>query len=586
MTGAIPFGRLALLAPFWRRFAAGVATMLVAVSLQLVFPQALSRVVDGAVDGKALGVQTGLLVAATLLLMPIASALRYYLFESTGHRVAAAMRIRLFGALIRKPVAFYDEHTVGELGSRLSGDTEAVHDSLMMTSALALRSVCVLIGATAMLMRMAPALAVLVIAFLPPTWALTRRAGRDLRRRAAEIRDLHAEANDVAQQHFANARLVHATNQQRTSDRLFKTRADALLDAELANARVCAAYSGVSAFLTYLSSIALLLGGVRLVAQGALSVGELAAFVAYANMITESAGSLSGVWSEWMRAIGATDRVFALMDDGRPEERPPRAVPLAGRIDFENVAFAYPQRPECRALDGFTLSIRSGEKVALVGPSGAGKSTVAALLLGFYEPCRGSVRFDDVDVATLGRTAVRENVALVEQEPQLFAESIRDNIAFAVADRGVPFADVVAAAKLAGLHAFIESLPRSYDTIVGDRGVQLSGGQRQRIAIARAALRQPQVLVLDEATSALDAESETQVQAALDRLMRGRTAIIIAHRYSTVVHADRVVVLERGRIVQQGTHDELMAAHGLPYRRLVGHQLRGGTLALGACQSV
>lgn len=572
-----PIGRLALLMPFWPRFVAGVAMMLVAVVLQLAFPQALSRIVDGVTAGSAalLDRDVALVVGATLVLLPLASAARYYLFESTGHRVSARMRHLLFGALLRKPIAFYDEHTVGTLASRLSSDTEAVHDSLMMTSALALRSVCVLVGATALLMRMSPSLGLLVVAFLPPAWLLSRRAGRDLRERAGTIRAMHAESNDVALQHLANVRLVHATNQQAESARCFAGRVDAALHAELANARVSAAYSGASSFLTYLSSIALLLGGVRLVSQGALSVGELAAFVAYANMITDSAGALSSVWSEWMRAIGATDRVFELMGDERSVQPVARNMVLDGRIDLCDVAFSYPQRPDRKALDGFTLAIRAGEKVALVGPSGAGKSTVVALLLGFYEPDQGCIRFDGVEASLLGAPAIRDNVALVEQEPLLFAESICDNIAFSAGHRPVAFSDIVAAAKLAGLHEFIEGLPDGYETMVGDRGVQLSGGQRQRVAIARAVLRDPRILILDEATSALDSRSEKQVQEALDRLMSGRTAILIAHRYSTVIHADRIVVLDSGRIVQQGTHDELMSSRVPLYRRLVGEQLLG-----------
>ncbi|HEY6942606.1 ABC transporter ATP-binding protein [Dokdonella sp.] len=577
MSASPPIGRIALLTPFWPRFVAGVAMMLVAVVLQLAFPQALSRIVDGATAGSAalLDRDVALVVGATLVLLPLASAARYYLFESTGHRVGARMRHLLFGALLRKPIAFYDEHTVGTLASRLSGDTEAVHDSLMMTSALALRSVCVLVGATALLMRMSPSLGLLVVAFLPPAWVLSRRAGRDLRERAGTIRALHAESNDVALQHLANVRLVHATNQQTESARCFAGRVDATLQAELANARVSAAYSGASSFLTYLSSIALLLGGVRLVSQGVLSVGELAAFVAYANMITDSAGALSSVWSEWMRAIGATDRVFGLMDHERTIEPISRNVVLDGSIDLQDVAFSYPQRPDRKALDGVTLSIRAGEKIALVGPSGAGKSTVVALLLGFYEPDHGCIRFDGVEASSLGAPAIRDNVALVEQQPLLFAESICDNIAFSAGHRPVAFADIVAAARLAGLHEFIEGLPEGYETMVGDRGVQLSGGQRQRVAIARAALRDPRILILDEATSALDSESEKQVQEAIDRLMSGRTAILIAHRYSTVIHADRIVVLDSGRIVQEGTHDELMSAAAPLYRRLVGEQLLG-----------
>jgi ATP-binding cassette subfamily B protein len=416
--------------------------------------------------------------------------------------------------------------------------------------------------------------------FIPASLYLGKRSGASYRLRAREVQSSLAESGKVAQEHFANVKLVHAFNQQEGASALYRGATGRALGAALANARLLSAFQGALSLLLYLALLTTLCFGAWLIGQGRLSVGELTAFIIYASMVTEAATGLAEFWSSWMCTLGATDRIFDMLRLEPRVDGAARPLHLSGRIRFENVHFHYPQRPGQAALDGIDLHLAPGETVALVGSSGAGKSTVANLILGHYAPDAGRVLFDDFDAARLGAASIRRHVALVEQEPVLFSGSIADNIRFAVPEREVAMAEVEAAARRAQAHDFIMAFPDAYATLVGERGAQLSGGQKQRIAIARALLRDPKILILDEATSALDAASETLVQAALDALMQGRTTIIIAHRLSTIARADRILVLDGGKVCQQGSHAELARDEGGAYARLVRHQLgRAGSLA-------
>ncbi|OEZ59047.1 ABC transporter ATP-binding protein [Duganella sp. HH105] len=571
--------RLALLRAFAPRLALGLMFMALTVLVELSYPRALAYFIDHIglkSDGSWFG-PFAATVTAVLALQAVATTMRYYLFESTGHLIVARIRRLLYGALIQQPVGFYDKHNVGELTSRLSGDVEILHDTLTMGLAISLRSLCVLAGCVVMLLLISPVLSLILLVYVPLTLFMGDWLGKHVRRQSREIRQRQADCGSVAHEYFSNIRLVHAFNQQRGAGARYGAATAHALAAAIANTRLLASFRGVSSFLMYVALLATLWLGARLIGQGSLTVGELTSFVIYAGMVTSSSGAVSDFWSDWMRTIGATERVFEIIgSEPQPQasQQPADAVVLRGELAFRDVGFVYPERPEKLALDHVSFSIAAGENVALVGASGAGKSTIASMILGFYQPDSGGIAFDGVPAEQLDLAGVRAHIAIVEQEPSLFSGSIFENIAFALPDREVTRAEVVDAARLANAHDFIEGFPHGYDTVVGERGVQLSGGQKQRIAIARAVLRDPKILILDEATSALDAASEQQVQQALDTLMAGRTTIVIAHRYSTIVKADRVLVLEHGAVVQSGPHAQLIEQRDGVYFHLMKSQLQ------------
>jgi len=574
--------RLRLLHPVRWRLAAALACMLAAVALQLVIPRGIAYGIDNVARFARDGIPAWLIVAmvTVVLLFALTSMGRLYLFQTAGYRIVADVRRRFFAAVIGQPMAFHDRHHVGELASRLASDVPALHESLTGGAANLLRSLFLLAGALAMLLQISPALSLPLILLVPASLYLGKLSGSSYRTRAREVQASLADSGKVAQEHFANVRLVHAFNQQAGALARYARTAAALLQVSVANARVMALYTGLTLALTWVATLVTLCYGVHLIARGDLTVGELTAFVMYAGMLTDAASSASEFWNGWMRSLGATDRVFELLAGAAPAPlagpAAPAAAPLAGRVALHGVRFCYPERPGAIALDGIDLEIAPGEKVALVGASGAGKSTVANLVLGHYRPDAGQLRFDGIDAATLGVDTIRSQMAIVEQEPALFSGTIAENIAFAVPGREVAQAELVEAARLAHAHDFISAFPDGYATRVGEGGAQLSGGQKQRIAIARALLRNPRILILDEATSALDAASERLVQDALERLMEGRTTIIIAHRFSTIARADRIVVMEAGRIRQQGSHAQLVRQEGGAYLALMRSQMALG----------
>jgi ATP-binding cassette subfamily B protein len=574
--------RLRLLGPVRGRLAAALLCMGVGVLIQLGFPRAIAWFIDHAAQLQQHGIPPHLVLAmlGTAIALALVTALRYYLFQSASQRIVTRLRRQLFDVLIRQPIGFFDQHHVGELTSRLHADVMSLHESLTIGAANVLRSLCLFGGGVAMLLSLSPLLSLPLALFIPASLYLGKRSGNSYRLRAREVQASLAESGKVAQEHFANVRLVHAFNQQGGASTRYHDATARALGAALSNARLLALFQGLLSLLLYLALLCTLCFGAWLVGEGELSVGELTAFIIYATMVTEAATALTEFWGSWMRTLGATDRIFELLRLAPRDDRGAQPATLSGRISLENLGFRYPQRPAQTALDGISLHVAAGETVALVGPSGAGKSTIANLLLGHYAPTAGRILFDDVDAAALAPAAIRRHVALVEQEPSLFSGTIADNIRFAVPERVVPMAELESAARRAQAHDFILAFPDGYGTVVGERGVQLSGGQKQRIAIARAMLRDPAILVLDEATSALDAASETLVQAGLDNLMQGRTTIIIAHRLSTIVRADRILVLAAGKICQQGRHADLLRQDDGPYAELMRHQLaQYGSLA-------
>jgi len=549
--------------------------MTITVVTQLVMPKAISYFIDNVQTSHSTQwyIYLGIGMFILLAIQALATAIRYYLFESTGLMIVTKIRRILHSALINQKVSFYDKHNIGELTNRLSADVEMLQDTLTMGFAVSLRSICILFGALLMLIMISPMLSLMLLIFIPISIYLGKWIGENIKVKSTSMQQAQAMCAKAAHDNFSNIKLVHAFNGEKTANKLYSNETRNAFNISLSYTYFIAKFQGISSFILYLALMITLLIGANLIASGSLTIGELTSFILYAAMVTTSVDAVSDFWSDWMRAIGATQRIFEIIDDAQEKQKSPKGKPdLLGAIEFKHVDFIYPERPNQLALQNFNLSIAPGEKVALIGPSGAGKSTVANLLLGFYEVNNGQIIFDGIPKQSLSTDAIRNNIAIVEQEPSLFCNSIYDNIAYGAQHGEATMQDVINAAKLANAHDFISKFPNKYDTLVGDRGIQLSGGQKQRIAIARALLRNPKILILDEATSALDTESESQVQAALDNLMKGRTTIMIAHRYSTIAKADKVIVLNSGSIIEQGTHQELSLITTNLYTQLVQPQ--------------
>jgi len=577
--------RFRLLRPYALRLAAGYALLLITALFQLFYPKAIALFIDQSIAATASTwlLWMALAMAALLLVHAAAIAVRRYLFASTGSLVVADLRNAFFAAVLGQEQQFFDTENVGDLTNRLSTDVEHLQEALTVDAAMLAHTAITGIGAAIMLLLISPMLSLLVLVLAPlVVWSM-RWVGARSRTLSKMKQERLAYCARLAQEVFSNARLVHAFTREPEERQKFGEATRAARGYSLSSDRL---FSGLEGGATFVQSLALLvtvLVGGALVARHSLSLGELTGFILYAGMAAGSATTLGGMWGEWMRAMGATDRVFELLAGAPTPDAAPKqaAARLDSVIRFDAVGFSYPTRPQHEALSDFSLTIQPGEKIALVGGSGAGKSTVVSLLLGFYAPTRGAIRVDEVDVAMLDRTELRRQIAIVEQEPALFSCSILDNIRYGAVSPDISDDEVLQAARHAYVDEFVSRFPDGYATRVGARGLQLSGGQKQRVAIARALLRDPRLLILDEATSALDSESESKVQAALRHVMAGRTTIIIAHRLSTITFADRVVALREGRIVQCGSHAELMQSRDGYYRQLVAAQMLDPSGAAG-----
>ncbi|HEX4158765.1 MAG TPA: ABC transporter ATP-binding protein [Rhizomicrobium sp.] len=563
--------------PFWKRLGSGFVLLMIGVAAQLAYPRFIAYFLDHALagmNGKWLAGRIAFMAAAVAV-QTGAVALHTYLFSSAGTLIVFRLRTCLFGAIIRQEIGFFDSQSVGELMSRLAADVEQLRNSLSKNVAFLAQALLTVVGCVFMMFTLSPLLSVFMMLSAPPVALVARWIGRRVRELAALRQQKLAECSHVAHEALTNIRLVHAYDQDAHEREQYAGAANSAREMSLSCDRLFAGFYSVECLL---HSAALLIAfwiGIVLVGNHRLTVGNLTSFILYALMVISSATTASSIWNDWMQSAGATRRVFELMKR-EPRVRPTTArsvAQLKGDIEFRDVTFAYPMRPQQLALDSFDLSVIAGERVALVGPSGAGKSTVISLLLGFYEPLSGAIRFDGIAAEELGLPELRRHIAIVEQEPALFAGTIIDNIRYAAPDGKADEADVVRAARHANVHDFVSKLPLGYETQVGSRGLQLSGGQKQRIAIARALLRNPRILVLDEATSALDSENEEKVQIALRRLMEARTTIIVSHRLSTIAYADRLIVMNGGRVVQSGTHRQLLGDENGWYSSAMRNQI-------------
>lgn len=558
-----------------------LATFFLAMSsaANLAFPQAIGVIIDSATGAE--GGDTRLIDLAALAMVglfavqAVASGLRYYLFTIAGERILTTLRKTLYGRILSQEIAFFDTRRTGELLNRLASDTTVLQNAVSVNISMALRHFATVLGGIALLFYTSPTLTLLMLVVVPPVALGTVVFGRMIRKLSRKVQDALAEAGEIAEETLAGVRTVRAFTQEQGELARYGGAIDEAFNQSRHRIKATGVFIGGTMFAGYAAVALVLWYGGRLVLNTPMQVGDLTSFVLYTLLVAFSLGSLGGLWADFMRATGATERVFDLMDriPTIPTQGGTRLDHVDGRVELDSVNFAYPSRPDVVVLKDISLTLNAGEVVALVGSSGGGKSTIAAMIARFYDPASGRILIDGTDARDLDPGWLREQIGSVAQEPILFSTTIADNIRYGRPD-ATP-AEVEQAARVANAHDFIQHFPDGYNTEVGERGVQLSGGQKQRVAIARAVLKDPRILILDEATSALDAESEYLVKEALDRLMAGRTTLVIAHRLSTVKDADRVVVLDRGSVVQRGTHDALLEQDGL-YQRLVSRQLDHG----------
>ena len=573
---------LASLLPYVKRYRGralgALGALILAAVTTLILPVAVRRMIDFGFSERGVHLINSyfLVMIGVAGMLALASGLRYYLVTTLGERIVADLRGDVFAHVTGLSAAFFDEARTGEVISRLTADTTQIKAAVGSSVSVALRNLVLFLGASIMMVVTSASLSGFVLAAIPVIVLPLYAFGRAVRRRSRFAQDTLADASAYAAELIGAVRVLQAFTNERLGIARFRGAVERAFAAARESIRARALLTGFAIFLVATSVVVVLWIGAQEVIAAKITAGRLGQFILYAVLAASALGSLSEIGGEIAQASGAAERLFEILAIKPVIVRPPQPLslpaPPRGEVAFEDVRFFYPTRANVAALNSVSFSVRQGEKVAIVGPSGAGKSTIFHLLLRFYDPASGRITLDGVRLADLDPAELRASIALVPQDSVMFATSVRDNIRF-----GRPQAsdaDVLRAAEHAYAADFIAAMPQGFDTPVGERGITLSGGQRQRIAIARAILRDAPLLLLDEATSSLDAESETQVAAALAELMRGRTTIIIAHRLATVLSCDRILVIDQGRIVEEGTHQELAAGGGL-YARLAKLQFEG-----------
>ncbi|NP_062425.1 ATP-binding cassette sub-family B member 10, mitochondrial precursor [Mus musculus] len=573
---------LGLVRPERGRLSAAVGFLAVSSVITMSAPFFLGRIIDVIYTNPSEGYGDSLtrlcaVLTCVFLCGAAANGIRVYLMQSSGQSIVNRLRTSLFSSILRQEVAFFDKTRTGELINRLSSDTALLGRSVTENLSDGLRAGAQASVGVGMMFFVSPSLATFVLSVVPPISVLAVIYGRYLRKLSKATQDSLAEATQLAEERIGNIRTIRAFGKEMTEVEKYTGRVDQLLQLAQKEALARAGFFGAAGLSGNLIVLSVLYKGGLLMGSAHMTVGELSSFLMYAFWVGLSIGGLSSFYSELMKGLGAGGRLWELL------ERQPRLPfnegmvldekTFQGALEFRNVHFTYPARPEVSVFQDFSLSIPSGSVTALVGPSGSGKSTVVSLLLRLYDPNSGTVSLDGHDIRQLNPVWLRSKIGTVSQEPVLFSCSVAENIAYGADNlSSVTAQQVERAAEVANAAEFIRSFPQGFDTVVGEKGILLSGGQKQRIAIARALLKNPKILLLDEATSALDAENEHLVQEALDRLMEGRTVLIIAHRLSTIKNANFVAVLDHGKICEHGTHEELLLKPNGLYRKLMNKQ--------------
>ncbi len=565
--------------PYWGSFAAGMLFLVLSSLAGLTIPYLLGQLVDyGAKDHLPEAInRVGLLLLAVLCGQAILSFFRVTLFVNVTEKTLSALRQDVYNHLIRLPMSFFMRRKIGELNSHISADISLLQETLATTLAEFIRNMITFAGAFVLLLTTSLKLALFVLLVFPLILAIGLLFGRYIRKFAGDAQGKLAEANNILEETLQGILSVKAFANEFFEMKRYRRKVMEGADIGMKNGKFKGVFTSMLLLCGFGAIVAVIWKGALLVATGEMnSAGALISFVVYAAFIGGSVTELAEVYTQMQKSVGATRHLFEILDE-EPESLTDTTgiVPqhiLDGTILFRNVSFNYPTRPDQQVLDDVSFSVDANQKVALVGHSGAGKSTIAALLLRLYDPVNGNIYFGGRNIRHVSYSELRSQIALVPQEVFLFAASIRDNIAYG--NPGASEEEILTAAQQANAWDFIRYFPEGIDTMVGDRGVQLSGGQRQRIAIARALLKNPRILILDEATSALDAESEQLVQGALNNLMQGRTSIIIAHRLSTIREADRIIVIDKGKVAEEGTHHQLIGKEGGIYRSLNALQVQ------------
>ena len=556
----------------WKLYV-GLIFLLLTSATALLFPKLLGILVDTA-DPKKLDVPAanyiGVVLLVVLVLQSVFSFFRVYLFVNYTENTLANLRQAVYSHLIKLPMSYFAQNRVGDLNSRMSSDLIQIQDTLTTTIAEFLRQFVIIIGGVAFLAYTSLHLTILMLAIVPVVAISAVFFGRFIRKTSRLVQEKIAESNTIIEETLQGIANVKAFANEFFENKRYKRSTEVIVENAILGGKYRGAFASFIIFCLFGAIVSVVWYGVILAIRNEISIGQLMQFLLYSIFVGASIGGIAELYAQIQKAVGAVERVFEIMDE-KPEEVEVYEQKLLehrieGNVVFQNVAFTYPSRKEIQVLKDVTIVANKGETIAVVGPSGSGKSTLVALLLRFYDPESGTILIDGKDAKSYSLTDLRNNMAIVPQDVLLFGGSIKENIAYGKPDATI--AEIAEAARKANALDFIDSFPEKFETLVGERGVKLSGGQRQRIAIARAVLKDPSILILDEATSSLDSESERVVQEALDKLMVGRTSFVIAHRLSTIRKADKIIVIDKGSVLESGTHEELMSKESGLYRSL------------------